>query len=345
MSKTNRTLALVAVVLVVLSVWSYRQSVSRADRFERGQKLLQSLDLDQIAAIALTKGGESVNLHRDGDHFQVVEEHGYPARNEAVNRLLRDLLEISLEKPVGSGDKLVEELGLTGKDATEVVLKDSAGKEMVHLRLNASGTDRGGAYVQRVGKEDTIYLTTSQPYLTTDPDGFLKKEILNVAQADIARIEGADFVIARGEGENAALELTAVPPGKKAKASEVNKVTSGLSFLNCTRVFLADDPQVAGLDFNEHLRYELKDTTGYDLYGATRDGRYFLKVQAYHNVEQITFALDEAEAQLKEKADLRARLDDIESFNQFHGSWIYEVNENVMAKLRLRKAQLLENAG
>ena len=45
---TNAKLAVLAVLLFVFSVFSYRQSVTRAERFERGQKFLAQLNPDEI---------------------------------------------------------------------------------------------------------------------------------------------------------------------------------------------------------------------------------------------------------------------------------------------------------
>jgi hypothetical protein len=84
-SRTNRFLAAVATLLFVLSVLSYRHSVDRADRFERGQKLLPNLNPDEVATIVVSRGEEQVTLKREGEAYTIVEAQGYLARNEAVN--------------------------------------------------------------------------------------------------------------------------------------------------------------------------------------------------------------------------------------------------------------------
>ncbi len=68
------------------------------------------------------KDAERVTLKRGEDGFTVSEIHGYPATNESVNRVLRTLVELELDKEIGTGDDLYRELGLTadsvGDDGT-----------------------------------------------------------------------------------------------------------------------------------------------------------------------------------------------------------------------------------
>ena len=51
MSKLNRNLLLVVAALFLLSRLTYRQSVGRADRFQRGQLFLANLNPDDVATI------------------------------------------------------------------------------------------------------------------------------------------------------------------------------------------------------------------------------------------------------------------------------------------------------
>ena len=106
----NTKLAALAIVLLAGSVWAYTNSVSQGDRFQRGQRLLPNLIPDEVATITITKGDEVTTLQKRGDAFSVSEVHDYPARNESVNRFLRDLLDIALEKEVGRGIDLAAEL-------------------------------------------------------------------------------------------------------------------------------------------------------------------------------------------------------------------------------------------
>ena len=84
MTRINRNLLITVGILLVLSVFTYRQTVTRTDRFQRGQVFLQNLNTDEIAKIHLLQGDDEVTLQRQGDGFTVVEKQGYPVSNESV---------------------------------------------------------------------------------------------------------------------------------------------------------------------------------------------------------------------------------------------------------------------
>lgn len=348
MSKLNQILAVVVAVLFAVSILTYWNSVTRAERFERGQKFLPNLNPDEVAKITVTKGEESVTLEREGDRYTIAEAHGYLAKNEAVNRLIRDLLELSLEMEVGRGEDLRAELGIEppAEETIDVVLANEAGQQMVHLRVGERFEDGAGNYVQRLDVDgQPIYLTDESVFVSTGAESYLDKDILDVASSEISRIEGADFVVARGEGDSGGgeLELQDVPAGRKVKNAELSRVRNALSRLSFDEVWVADDPEVANLDFEQALRVDLGDQSGYVFSTAQEDERTFLRIAGYHSVQRIEIDRDESEEQLQEKADVLHRAEEVNQFNSFHGSWIYEIPSSTAEKLALRKADLLES--
>lgn len=349
MSKLNQILTAVVVVLFGISALTYYNSVTRAERFERGQKFLSNLNPDEVASIVLQKGDETVTLERKGGEYTIEEANGYLAKNEAVNRLLRDLLELSLEKEVGRGEALRAELEIEppGEETVDLLLKNDAGQDMVHVRVGKRFEGGSGNYVQRLDIENQpIYLTDKGVFLSTGKDSYLDKEIVDVASSDIARIEGPDFVFTRpGEGDGSGeLDLEGIPAGRKVKTTEANRVRNALSRLNFDKVWVADDPEVADLAFEQALRVDLKDQSGYVVSTAEKDDRHFLRIAGYHSVQRIEIDREETEEQLQEKADVLHRAEDIGDFNTFHGSWVYEIPSSTAEKLELQKADLLESA-
>ncbi len=340
--KLNRILLIVAGALFALSAYSYYDSVQRAERFERGAKFLQNLNPDSIAEILIQKGEETAHLRRDGDRFVVVDAGGYPAKNESVNRFIRDALELSLEKQVGSGESLDEELELiAGGDATtEVTFKDANQADMVHFLIGKSMDEGGGNYVRRVDSDDdAIYLTSSRVYLNTAQDDFLDKDILDVEQAEVAAIRGADFVI---EDEAGSLKLTGLPGGKKEsnKASQLENLLSGLRF---SKHFLANAPEVQGLYFDSVVDVDLKDESGYRVEVASKADKHYLRIQGYHTAGQLSIALDAGDEETTEVADKLKRQNEIQEFNDFHGSWIYEVTETTANRVKVSAKDLVED--
>ncbi len=129
---------------------------------------------------------------------------------------------------------------------------------------------------------------------------------------------------------------------EKTRGKQIGELESILRNLSFENVFVADDEAVRDLDLLPTLSVDLEDGSGYDLAVAEREGRYFLRIAGRHAVSQVAITLDEAEEELQEKADMLTRADEIDDFNQFHGSWIYEIGEAEGRKLLLRKADLVE---
>ncbi len=341
--KINQILIAVCVALCALSVFSYTNSVRRAERFERGQKFLQNLNPDSIVEIVIQKGDEGAHLRRDGDRFTVADADGYPAKNESVNRFIRDVLKLSLEKEVGSGESLAEELELTagGENTIDVAFKGSGDEELVHFLVGKSMEDGGGSYVKRTdGDDDNIYLTSSRVYLSTGQDDFLKKEILDVETDEVASVRGRDFVIS---GESGSLSLTDMPSGKKtsSKFDQLKNVLSGLRF---SKHFLANAPEVQGLYFDSAVEIELEDGSGYQVAVATKGDKHYLRIRGFENYGQLVVSPDDDEETTARIAEQLKRQTEIDAFNSFHGSWIYEVTETTANRVKVTKSDLYENA-
>jgi hypothetical protein len=340
----NLKLAAVAAVLLAGSVWLYADSVSRGDRFERGKKLLPNLALDEVSTIVVTEAGKTTTLERREDGFVVAEVHDYPAKNESVNRFLRDLIDIGLEKEVGAGEDLARQLEIDPPtDSTvDVTLRNAAAQDMVRLRLGKTFTGGDGRYVRRMDQENApIYLTSGGVYLSTSTDQLLDKEIVDVPASDVVRVEGGDYVLAAVE-KGATPTLTGVPAGKKEKTAETSRLRSVLGPLSFDKVFLADDPEVQDLQFERKLRVAMADDTAYTLALAQRGDRSFLQVSGDHSIGQVMITLTTPEDELREKADKLTRADQIAKFNEFHGSWVYEIPQATAAKLELTKRDLVE---
>jgi len=343
MKKANGILIGVAAVLLLLSLTAYHYRHSQAERFDRGRRLFQSLDPDEVETIVVSKGDETVTLKRKGEEYVVEEAHGYPAKNEAVNRLFKTLFEITLEKEVGSGEKLAKELALQppGEETTELVLKNAAQKEMVHLRLGKT-FEGGGRYLQRLDQDRApILLSGKGVPINADRKTYLKTEILSVSQPDIEVIEGPDFEIAAGE--DGALRLAGIPGGKEEDPSAMGRAKGAFTRLVFEEIHLADADVVRDLTFRDALRVTLKDGTGYGVQLAEKGDAVYLRISGSAAVEKVEIARDTPEEELQEKADLLTRADEIKAFNAFHGSWVYKITSFVADKFQLKKADLMKD--
>ena len=350
MKQQNQILAVAAVVLFLLSAWTYRDSVHRAERFERGQDFLPNPNPDEIARIEIKKGGEETVLRRspEGDRFVIPSADGYRAQNSAVNRLIKDVLELSLEKRVGEGEALDEELELvTGEErpesTIEVALINDAGSDMVRF-LVGKAFEGGGNYVRRVdGNDRTVYLTNKRVFLQTEGEDFVDKLILDVPRDQVASVRGQDFAFEKGEEEGATLSLVDLPEGKResSQASQVKTVLQGLRFI---AHHLADAAEAQGLVFDRQIEVQLDDGSGYVLESAARGDRHYLRIGAFHTAGRISIAQDASEEEVRETSEVLERADELQGFNAFHGSWVYEVTVNTADRVRATKSDLLDDA-
>ena len=383
MSRTilNRNLLIAAVVLLALSAFSYHNSMQRAERFERGQKFLPNLNPDDIAQVVIKKGETETRLKRsaDGERFLIPSENGYRAQNSAVNRFVKDVLSLSLEKEVGSGEGLEKELELVAgpdhPESIEVAFTNSSDKEMVRFVSGKAFDGGSGNYVLRADDpERKIYLTDKRVYLSTDGADFLDKEILNIERDSVEAIIGADYRIDRGpsaeepadsaeatEGEpqgeegdevekpeppRGELALAGLPDGKK-ESSKVAQLKGLLSSLRFDQHHLADAPEVAGLLFTDRIDMELQDGSIYVVEVASKGETNYLKIQGFHKAAEqggVSIARDATDEEVKQTSEVLEAIDNLQTFNAFHGSWIYEVSDIVADKVRLKASDLVEDA-
>ena len=354
MESLNRKLALAAIVLLALSAGTYWNGITRADRFESGQKFLPNLNPDEVGDIRIQSGEASVTLERDAgaklkDQYTVAEEGDYAAKNESVNGVLRALLDLELAKEVGASDSLAEELGIepAASDAIDVTLENQSGQEMVRLRFGNRAEDGNGRYVRRLDTDDApIFLTTSAPNIQTGSNSYLRKEIVDVESAEVQRIEGPDFVLEIPE-EGTELALVDASASEEVVSSKLSQVKSALSRLSFDKVFLADDPEVASLEWRRALRVTLGDESGYAAMIAEVPGdgddevRRFVRLSSFLGVDRIELSGEEDEEELKDKSKILKRNDEVQQFNAYHGSWVYELPTVAGEKLAMRRAGLL----
>lgn len=339
----NVQLGLAAAVLFLLSVFSYYGSQARAERFERGQKFLSQLNPDNIQLIEIKKGEEHVILKRTEDQFIVASRNGYPAKNEAVNRFIKDILEISLEKEVGGGDSDAEELQTKpgSEESIEITLKSGPDTVMVHFSAGKSTEDGRGRYLQRFdGEDQNIYLSSKGIFLSTGSDQYLDKEIVDVAADQIQAVTAPKFTISTQENQ---LTLDGIPSGKEVDSAKLTNVTSALKGLSFEKVFLADDSQVQGMAFNQAMTFTLKDDSTYQVATAVKAEKTYIKISATHKNERIGVSMEDSEEQLEEKASVLERMNEVQAFNQRHGSWVYELGDFSAKKFTQTKADLLKD--
>ncbi|PIE01699.1 MAG: hypothetical protein CSA81_10530 [Acidobacteria bacterium] len=339
----NRYLGIAAVILFVLSFMAFKQAQDSSDRFERGQKFLSNLNPDNISEILIDKGKDHVELKREDDHFSMASKAGYPARNQAVNRIITSILDMELEDEIGSGAELSKELEVLEGPAetTHIIFKNDAGKEMVNFFIGKKAEGGQGSYVKKNGDDETIYLTSKTSYLNVTPSSMIKDNILNIPQSDVLKIEGNGYTI---EDDGGTLQLQKLPKGMETKASEFGQVKGLLSNLKIKDAFLADNPKVKDVRFTNTVTVYLKNKAHYQIAVGKKGETIYMKVQSGHQLKQIQLTGQESEEELKEKSKVLQLNDELKKFNEFHGSWVYELSGQNGAKFFFTKQDLIQKA-
>ena len=65
-------------------------------------------------------------------------------------------------------------------------------------------------------------------------------------------------------------------------------------------------------------------------------------MSGYLSVDRVTVSQEDTDDDLQEKSDVLKRSDEINQFNAYHGSWVYQLSETEAAPFALRKQDLLE---
>jgi len=59
-------------------------------------------------------------------------------------------------------------------------------------------------------------------------------------------------------------------------------------------------------------------------------------------VTSLSVDPQEGDEQLKEKAQIMSRANEIQEFNAIHGSWIYKINTATAEKVKMKKSDLMQ---
>lgn len=352
-------LAVVAVVMVLLTVALYSGGEAVVTGFEKGQLLVQGLDPARIGKITAKRGDTVTNLQRQGSGFVVVERSNYPAANKEVNDLLTALLDIRCQKIVTDRPENHAELGVVqgGTDTLAVTLAETGGKELVSVLVGKTPSGGSGRYV-RLADEDKVYLTEKGLYLDEKPTDFMETNLLDVPATKIREVtvkgpEGS-YTIKRDSADKAVLQN--VPEGKQPKQSDVDGVMGAISWLNLDDV---EPAASAGVTFDRTFTARLKSHLTYHLRLGQKEEATYIQLTAEGPPQAIlekvineSNKMNQAAAEGGKKADQEA-LDKNDAIieasqtakacNEHHAAWVYKISKWGAGKLKKPIGDLVED--
>ena len=189
----------VALVIAVAVVKSTRSDTfTSATERDRGDTLLADFKPDEVAAITITQGKNTLSLRKSEGVWTVTERDNYPALVRNVNELLRTLAEVKITQGIEAGPASAPRFGMDpesddpAEQGTGLVLANAEGKEIARLTFgknleaaNASASPFGGGstgrFVRNHADESGIYVTSELfPTLTASPESWLNDEFLKI---------------------------------------------------------------------------------------------------------------------------------------------------------------------
>jgi len=343
-NKQLATLALVAVVMVVLTTVLYTPRRSKTGEFQSGAVFIQGLAPEKIKAIVIKDAEDTVTIEHKDDGFVIAEKDNYPASVEKINDLLVRCLDIRCKEKITDSPDNHAELGVEegGPDAVTVSFIGAEGKRIIGFVRGKSAERSSGVYVRLLGRNDT-YVTERYFYIDTRPMDYIDKELISVEKSDVERVDvktGEDaYTIARDEADK--ITLRQIPEGKQPKGSEYEYVFNALSGLQMSDVAKADS-----LDLQRDATFtcRLKSGLTYTVRSAEKDGKYYVKLSAQGPpVKSVQISKTESEEELKRKEALLLAVDTAKEFTPRHAPWVYEISSWSAEKLRKPLSDLIED--
>ncbi len=288
---TKGLIAVVGVLGVLAAgLWwsSGRESAGGADPDSwAGKKLLAPEVLGAATEIELAAAdGSKVVLRKEGENWVLPEYFGLPADFGKLSSFTRTLLEADVDRHVTSNPERIGRLEL---GANTVRLLGAEGP-VWELETGARGAS-AGQYV-RIGKGESVYLTAASLYVDANEKNWARKQPLEFAEAEVARVEialeGETVVFAR-ESEGAEFAGVDFAENEKAKAAEVSRLVRNLvSARFADAVEAGDEDAVAARENAVPVSLELFDGRKFSLEIGRRPAA--VKSAEHGNGEEVELA-------------------------------------------------------
>lgn len=347
----NNKLALLGVIAVIAAGWAVLQSrigqPASATSFASAP-LIEGLPLESISSITVSSenGAKSVTLDRVEGVFVLKEKSNYPADVSKINDLISKCLDIRTRERITSDAANHADLKVTPETARYVFsFMDKEGKLLTGAAISPSEADSGRAFVRLLSGND-VYAVDNDPWLNTGALEYINTKLLEVAREKIRRVEvqAPPDTYKLVAGENAdAVKLEAVPEGQKQKDTECRSVFGALSYLTFEDV-MKESPE--GAAFDHTYSCELSDTTLYTLSIAKQQDKYYARIAADF-LDKTPVEKErrvESEEELKAKEAKLLAIDAVNTFNQRHKDWVYQIPSYKATELTTAFSALTESA-
>jgi len=277
----------------------------------------------------------------------VVNKDNYPAETKQINDLITKCLDIQTSQFVTDNPENHEALGVTEKDARNVVKFLKPDDSLLTGVIVGETKEEGQGNYVRLATSDKVYVTPEVPWIRTGAMDYIAQELILANRDDIESVtltasDGQYSLKRKEDSEDVVLEN--IPAGKKLKDSDSKSVFNALTDLRFTDVKKKSTAN-GDLTFDRQYVCRLKDSTVYTISIAQKDEKTYVTCQAeFTNTTPLTIKKEgESEEELKKKeAKLLAR-DKAKELTARHQDWIYEIADWKARNLTKKLSDLLED--
>jgi hypothetical protein len=346
----NSKLAILGIVAVIMAGWAVlqnRMSRPAATYDFSPSPLIEGLSIDAIASISVASDGgtKSVTLDRTEKGFAVRDKENYPADISKINGLISKCLDIRVQEKITSNPANHADLKVTPETARYVVsFMDKDGKIIAGAAVSPGDPDSGRAHGRLLSSDD-VYVIDQDPWISTGAIDYLNSLLLEVPREKIIGIAvhtPKDHYNLSVSEDGEAVKLEGIPAGQKQKDSVCKSVFRALSNLSFEDV-VKESPE--GAVFDSIYSCKLKDTTVYKLEIAKVNEKYYTKLSADF-LDKTPVEKErrvESEEELKQKEAKLQAIDSVNTFNERHLGWIYQIPSYKAGDLTKPLSELTES--
>lgn len=290
-------LALLQVVLIAILFWPGRSANASAE------PLFTGVTLDDIQAITIHQGEESVHVARSGDGWVLPEADDYPVTSLTATDTISKVLEIDTRRLVASNTSSHARLQVTEDDAVRTVDLETKDGQTLTLLVGSSPSFRA-TNVRRSGS-DEVYITNNLQAsdLKTDYGSWVDTSYLAIPQTDVTglTVTNAQGTLTFTQVSTDTWTLADLAEGETFNQNNLSSLLTRISGINMVKPLGKEAKPEYGMDTpGATMTIEAKNPDGSTktttlTIGATplADGNYVVKSsESEYYVEVAKFAIE-----------------------------------------------------
>jgi hypothetical protein len=357
MNAKQLTLLLVLVVVLGaagLMVYKKQNAARREGQPGVGRKVLESLAINDVAAVVIRDHTNELKLVKGPEVWQVEQRGNYPANFGEISGFLLKLRDLKAVQVEQVGPSQLGRLGLAkGADTnapTVVEFRDQAGKTMhqlylgkKHMRKPTQPSPMGqfdnegwpdGRYIKVDDSPEVVLVSEVMDNIAPKPEQWLAREFFKVEKARSIAVEHREatnsWKVTR-ETETDAWKLADAKEGEALDTTKTSSLNYALNSPTFVDVLVDPNPAEFGLDKPRNITLETFDGFTYELkVGNKTNENYAIQVSVSAQLPAERTPGKDEKAEDKERLDKefkekQEKLKEKLKTEQAFGKWTYLV--------------------